>query len=87
MVKYSIFITIMQAEKRGNLLIIFEKSEEEILQVKKTGSPVLFDLQSALDLRVYAFNEGGFTKLIIMKQDIDDAFFDFKTGIADDIEY
>lgn len=51
----------------------------------ESNTPILFDVQSALDLIATAWYEGNYTKLIIMKEDIFEDFFDLKTKIAGEI--
>lgn len=49
------------------------------------GGLLLHDLQSALDLIGNAWAEGECTRLVLLKEDISEDFFDLKTRIAGEI--
>lgn len=50
-----------------------------------TDVPVLTDVQSALDLTATAWYTESCNRLIVMKEDISEDFFDLKTQIAGEI--
>lgn len=64
----------------------FETLTEKIKRLKNdTKQPVLTDTQSALDLLATAFYEENCSRLVLMKEDITEAFFDLKTKIAGEV--
>ena len=64
----------------------FEKIKNDIAKITNEGEPLLFgDLSSAMDLIGNAWGEGDCQKLILMKGDIAEVFFDLKTKVAGEI--
>ena len=65
----------------------FEMLTNSVAHVSSDNNrPILYNIQSALDLIANAWFEGDFTRLVILKQDVCEEFFNPQTGIADNMK-
>ncbi len=55
------------------------------LLVNDGAEPILHDVQSVLDVFVTVSYKSGYNKIIVLKEDIVEGFFDLKTGIAGEL--
>lgn len=60
-------------------------NETSLLAVNDGEGPLISSVQSALDMMADAWYEGGCSGLAVLKQDVDEAFFDLSTRIAGEV--